>query len=143
MAKSGNGKLSKLKCIIKRWHSSRRLTPAIHSSAVGSSARFESPAAAAEAVAAWHSASFRGGDEVPPGLHPVYVGKSRRRYLVSEELVGHPLFRVLADRSGTSAAGGTVVACEVVLFEHLLWMLENADPQAEPLDELVEFYAGE
>jgi hypothetical protein len=29
----------------------------------------------------------------------------------------------------------------VVLFEHLLWMLENADPQPESLDELVEFYA--
>ncbi|KAG6534798.1 auxin-responsive protein SAUR76-like [Zingiber officinale] len=144
MAKSGNGKLSKLKCIIKRWHSSRRLTPAVHCAAGGSSARFESPAAAATA-AAWHSASFSGGDEVPPGLHPVYVGKSRRRYLVSEELVGHPLFRVLADRSGTSAAGegGTVVSCEVVLFEHLLWMLENADPQTESLDELVEFYAGD
>jgi hypothetical protein len=28
-----------------------------------------------------------------------------------------------------------------VMFEHLLWMLENADPQPESLDELVDYYA--
>lgn len=134
MAKSGSGRLSKLKCMIKRWHSSSRLTPA-------------APASAAAGAASRHSASFH-GDEVPPGLHAVYVGKSRRRYLVSEQIVGHPLFRVLAERSDGAAAaaaaaagGGTAVGCEVVLFEHLLWMLENAEPQPESLDELVEFYA--
>uniref|UniRef100_J3MTJ1 Uncharacterized protein n=1 Tax=Oryza brachyantha TaxID=4533 RepID=J3MTJ1_ORYBR len=76
-------------------------------------------------------------------LHPVYVGKARRRYLIAEELVGHPLFQNLVDRTGGGAgeAGTTVVGCEVVLFEHLLWMLENADPQPESLDELVEYYA--
>jgi hypothetical protein len=80
---------------------------------------------------------------VPKGLHPVYVGKSRRRYLIAEELVGHPLFQTLVDRTGGAAAAGTtvVVGCEVVLFEHLLWMLENADPQPESLDELVDYYA--
>ena len=84
---------------------------------------------------------------MPPGLHPVYVGKSRRRYLIDADLVGHPLFQNLVDRSGGAGAGvgagggGTFVGCEVVLFEHLLWMLENADPQPESLDELVEYYA--
>nr|CAB3483133.1 unnamed protein product [Digitaria exilis] len=89
-------------------------------------------------------ASFHGADEVPKGLHPVYVGKSRRRYLIAEGLVGHPLFQTLVNRTGGGAdepAGCTVVGCEVVLFEHLLWMLENADPQPESLDELVEYYA--
>ncbi|XP_074559581.1 auxin-responsive protein SAUR76-like [Curcuma longa] len=138
MAKSSNGKLSKLRCIIKRWNSCSRLTPAAPSLGGATSSSFESPVA--PPPAAWRSASFSGGDEVPAGLHPVYVGKSRRRYLVSEELLGHPLFRVLADRS--SGTGGTVVGCEVVLFEHLLWMLENADPESS-LDELVEFYAGD
>ncbi|MCI01261.1 SAUR-like auxin-responsive family protein, partial [Trifolium medium] len=33
------------------------------------------------------------------------------------------------------------VACEVVLFEHMLWMLENSDPQPESLDELVDYYS--
>ncbi|MCE5165748.1 hypothetical protein HAX54_012020 [Datura stramonium] len=62
----------------------------------------------------------------------VYVGKSRRQYLVSTDVICHPLFMELAERSGDSIA----VGCEVVLFEHLLWMLENADPQPESLDEL-------
>ncbi|KAK1262960.1 hypothetical protein QJS04_geneDACA013565 [Acorus gramineus] len=77
-------------------------------------------------------------------LRTVYVGKSRRRYLLSSRLVDHPLFRVLVERSGGGDDGGggdTVVGCEVVLFEHLLWMLENGDPQPESLDELVEYYA--
>ncbi|GJN16064.1 hypothetical protein PR202_gb03014 [Eleusine coracana subsp. coracana] len=56
----------------------------------------------------------------------------------AEELVGHPLFQTLVDRT---AGGGTVVGCEVVLFEHMLWMLENADPQPESLEDLVEYYA--
>ncbi|XP_075673070.1 auxin-responsive protein SAUR76-like [Castanea sativa] len=74
-------------------------------------------------------------------LHPVYVGKSRRRYLVTSDVIDHPLFRELVERSGDSDDDTINVACEVVLFEHLLWMLDNADPQPESLDELVEFYA--
>ncbi|CAL5081612.1 unnamed protein product [Urochloa decumbens] len=159
MAKGG---LSKLKCMIKRWHSSSRIsrTPS------ACSARSHDGAAAGAVYAledSWRrgvsassavvaigggggrgSVSFHGADGVPPGLHPVYVGKSRRRYLIAADLVGHPLFQNLVDRSGGAAAGagGTVVVgCEVVLFEHLLWMLENADPQPESLDELVEYYA--
>ncbi|XP_059318840.1 auxin-responsive protein SAUR76-like [Lycium ferocissimum] len=73
-------------------------------------------------------------------LHPVYVGKSRRRYLVTSDVVDHPLFRELVERTGGSDDYVTV-GCEVVLFEHLLWMLQNADPQPESLDELVEFYS--
>nr|CAD1835634.1 unnamed protein product [Ananas comosus var. bracteatus] len=38
-------------------------------------------------------------DVVPCGLHPIYVDKSRRRYLVSSDLIDHPLFRVLIERS--------------------------------------------
>ncbi|XP_047073072.1 auxin-responsive protein SAUR76-like [Lolium rigidum] len=137
MAKGG---MSKLRCMIRRWHSSSRII-----------ARSPSPAADDDAIGHRHAgggggngggASFHGADEVPKGLHPVYVGKSRRRYLIAEELVGHPLFQNLVHRTGGGDSGGcTVVGCEVVLFEHLLWMLENADPQPESLDELVEYYA--
>ena len=157
MAKGG---LSKLKCMIKRWHSSSRVSRTTS----GCSARSHDGAgavgfaledswrrgvAASSVVAIGGgagrgSASFHCADGVPPGLHPVYVGKSRRRYLIAADLVGHPLFQNLVDRSGgagVGAGGGTVVGCEVVLFEHLLWMLENADPQPESLDELVEYYA--
>jgi hypothetical protein len=154
MAKGG---LSKLKCMIKRWHSSSRIS---RTPTTGCSARSHDGAgfaledswrrgvAPSSVVAIGGgvrgSVSFHGADGVPPGLHPVYVGKSRRRYLIAADLVGHPLFQNLVDRSGGAGvgAGGTVVVgCEVVLFEHLLWMLENADPQPESLDELVEYYA--
>ncbi|XP_073010895.1 auxin-responsive protein SAUR76-like [Typha latifolia] len=127
MAKSVTGKLNKIKCMLKRWNSS---------SHIAREDTWSSPAAGS-------SSSFH-GDEVPAGLHPVYVGKSRRRYLVSSDLIGHPLFRNLVERCGGAAAGddgATVVGCEVVLFEHLLWMLENADPMPESADELVDFYA--
>ena len=126
MAKGGG--LGKLRCVMRRWHSSSRIARAPAPGEAGGDAR---------------GASFHGAaDEVPKGLHPVYVGKSRRRYLIAEELVGHPLFQSLVHRTGGGAeAGCTVVGCEVVLFEHLLWMLENADPQPESLDELVEYYA--
>ncbi|KAJ8479228.1 hypothetical protein OPV22_022955 [Ensete ventricosum] len=40
----------------------------------------------------------------------------------------------------SSGGAGTVVGCEVVLFDHLLWMLVNADLQPDSVDELVEYY---
>ncbi|CAL9176908.1 unnamed protein product [Musa hybrid cultivar] len=137
MGTSGNGKLSKLKCMIKRWNSSSKITrSAAGAGSSGSSSRSQDDDA-------WHSASFH-GDEAPPGLRALYVGKSRRRYLISSHLVDHPLLRELVERTGGTGGGadaGTVVGCEVVLFDHLLWMLENADPQPESLDELVDFYS--
>ncbi|CAO2206915.1 unnamed protein product [Urochloa humidicola] len=138
MAKGGIGKL---RCMVRRWHSSGRIiSRAPPSSSPGEDGHDGG------AVVARGGASFHGADEVPKGLHPVYVGKSRRRYLIGEDLVGHPLFQTLVHRTGGGAAAGgdeacTVVGCEVVLFEHLLWMLENADPPPESLDELVDYYA--
>ncbi|WVZ92622.1 hypothetical protein U9M48_038671 [Paspalum notatum var. saurae] len=150
MAKKGG--LSKLRCMIRRWHSSGRIarappSPPGAAEADGDDDRFAAGNGNAGGLA--RAASFHGADEVPKGLHPVYVGTSRRRYLVAEDLVRHPLFQTLVDRGGGSAGAGagagagctTVVGCEVVLFEHLLWMLQNADPQPESLDELVEYYA--
>ncbi|XP_039127644.1 auxin-responsive protein SAUR76-like [Dioscorea cayenensis subsp. rotundata] len=128
MAKNSN-KLGKLKCMIKRWNSSNRIARS-----PGSSSRSQDDDT-------WRS--FHADDDVPSDLHTVYVGKSRRRYLISKNLASHPLFLNLIDHSATEHDGGaaTIVGCEVVLFEHLLWMLENADPQPDTLDELVDFYA--
>ncbi|KAK9715615.1 hypothetical protein RND81_06G177200 [Saponaria officinalis] len=83
-------------------------------------------------------------DESPArNVLPVYVGKTRRCYMVNSDVVDHPLFRELVERStvNNGYCEEISVGCEVVLFEHLLWMLENADPQPESLDELVDFYA--
>lgn len=117
-------KLTKLKSMIKRLQSGSKLGRTSNAIA---------------ANPAWRAPGEGGGED---GLQAVYVGKSRRRYLISSQLLDHPLFQVLADKSSSSPSDeGIVVGCEVVLFEHLLWMLENADPQLENLDDLVEFYA--
>ncbi|KAJ1439965.1 Small auxin-up RNA [Sesbania bispinosa] len=124
---SKGGKLTKLKSVLKKWNSF-------------SNSNSKHSRATISAVA--NDGDSPSGSE----LCPVFVGKKRRRYLVSSVVVGHPLFRELVDRSREPSDENddddTInVACEVVLFEHLLWMLENADPQPESLDELVEFYA--
>ncbi|XP_027333672.1 auxin-responsive protein SAUR78-like [Abrus precatorius] len=121
MAKGG--KLMKLKSVLKKWNSFGNGKQSRHS---------------ISAVAADEGSSSRSD------LHAVYVGKSRRLYRVTSDVVDHPVFRELVERSRDSAPPqhDTInVACEVVLFEHLLWMLENADSQPESLDELVDFYA--
>ncbi|KAJ9168071.1 hypothetical protein P3X46_019643 [Hevea brasiliensis] len=117
MAKGG--KLTKLKSVLKKLNSFNKQSR---------------PSGSSIAATVDDTSSSHSGD-----LHPVYVGKSRRRYLISSDVIDHPLFRELAERSSESDT--ISIACEVVLFEHLLWMLENADPQPESLDELVEFYA--
>ncbi|WOL12458.1 hypothetical protein Cni_G21225 [Canna indica] len=127
------GKLGKIKSMLKRWHSRSRTLASLRTPSSRDDDDARQP----------FSAAVADDDGAPTGLHPVYVGQSRRRYLVSSDLVDHPLFRVLGQRSVDSDGGAaTVVAgCEVVLFEHLLWMLENGDPAPESIEELVQFYA--
>ncbi|CAA7395600.1 unnamed protein product [Spirodela intermedia] len=156
----GGGVLGKLKCMVRRLHpaapSDGGKFPAVAVAVAAAAARSRSRASSTAVgdngdKGMWRSDGGAAEEEVPLGLHPVYVGKSRRRYLISSDLVDHPLLRVLLQRSAGAAAeeaggggGGRptpVVGCEVVLFDHLLWMIENADPQPESLDELVEFYA--
>lgn len=128
MAKGG--KLTKLKSVLKKMQSFKigRVN--------GSSGVATHHHSSSEEDDAFSDANHYSGKN----LHPVYVGKSRRRYLVSSDVIDHPLFRELVERSGESEEY-IRVGCEVVLFEHLLWMLENADPQPESLEELVEFYS--
>ncbi|XP_047309937.1 auxin-responsive protein SAUR76-like [Impatiens glandulifera] len=79
-------------------------------------------------------------------LQAVYVGRSRRQYFVTSEVINQPLFQALVDKSEVSgeASSTIVVSCEVVLFEHFLWMLKNTDSStyfdSNSMDELVEFY---
>lgn len=119
MAKGGKLTITKLRAaVLKKWPSMGKLGRSTSS-----------------AIAAVDS-----GDG--EGLRAVYVGKSRRRYLVRPEVAEHPVFQELAERS-TDGGGcdGVTVSCEVVLFEHLLWMLENGGAEVESMDELVEFYS--
>lgn len=121
MAKGG--KLTKIKSVLKKLHSFSNNKPASLTKERAGVSTFD--------------------DEDYNNLnhsHAVYVGKSRRRYLISSEVAQHPLFQELVERSGDGDDNVTI-ECEVVLFEHLLWMIENADPQPEGLHELVDFYA--
>ncbi|KAK8602401.1 hypothetical protein V6N13_057967 [Hibiscus sabdariffa] len=122
MAK-GINKLTKLKSILKKLNSfNQKQTRPPPTSVVAASDVYESSSS-------------------DVNLQPVYVGKSKRRYLISSDVVESPLFRELAERSGENDDATINVSCEVVLFDHLLWMLENGDTQPESLAELVEFYA--
>ncbi|KAL5543811.1 hypothetical protein UlMin_007595 [Ulmus minor] len=70
----------------------------------------------------------------------IFVGSTRKRYVVSTKYLNHPLLEALMDKSKPDAL---VVKCEVVLFDHLLWMLENADPVSlgsESMEELAALY---
>lgn len=90
-------------------------------------------------------------ERVPEGFEAVLVGKSRRRYVISANFLNHPLLRSLVEKSElvrgsnpTEEEEALTISCEVVLFEHLLWMLENGDPAlatSDSLEELVELYA--
>ncbi|GER36110.1 SAUR-like auxin-responsive protein family [Striga asiatica] len=128
MAKGG--KLTKIKSVLKKMQSFKiGRTDSISARHASSHDDSFDPTAAAGS----------GGED----LRSVYVGKSRRRYLVPAYVAENPLFRELVDRrsgSGGEEEDAIVVGCEVVMFEHLLWMLENADPQPESLSELAEFY---
>lgn len=71
----------------------------------------------------------------------LYFGKRKRRYFVSAHYLRHPLLGTLTVER---IKDGFSVACEVVLFDHLLWTLENADPETtrsdSSLEELTHFY---
>ncbi|XP_058097230.1 auxin-responsive protein SAUR78 [Magnolia sinica] len=73
----------------------------------------------------------------------VFVGRSQRRYMIDAKLLDHPLMIALIEKSKHKAGHNISVKCEVVIFDHLLWMLENADPNltTDSLEELAELYA--
>ncbi|XP_022735055.1 uncharacterized protein LOC111288434 [Durio zibethinus] len=73
----------------------------------------------------------------------IYVGSTRKRYVVSSKYLNHPLLNALIERSKQKHGGEDIlVKCEVVVFDHLLWMLENSDPNLilDSLEELADLY---
>ncbi|EYU28301.1 hypothetical protein MIMGU_mgv1a022908mg, partial [Erythranthe guttata] len=109
MAKGG--KLTKIKSVLKKMQSFK-LGRAANPSSI--------------AVANINSSDddiFDDSSAAVQDLHPVYVGKSRRRYFISSAVMENPLFRELVDRRSSVEEDSITVGCEVVLFEHLLWML--------------------
>jgi len=79
------------------------------------------------------------------GAVAVLVGRSRRRYVISAEHLSHPLIAALID-DGRHKDQPIAVNCEVVLFDHLLWMLDNAvdlhgEGDDDAMRELAQLYA--
>ncbi|KAJ6724245.1 hypothetical protein OIU85_022198 [Salix viminalis] len=74
----------------------------------------------------------------------IFVGSTRKRYVISSKYLSHPLVNALIEKSKQKPGEDNilVVKCEVVFFDHLLWMLENADPNAnfDSLEELADLY---
>ncbi|KAL6196750.1 hypothetical protein ACLB2K_032364 [Fragaria x ananassa] len=81
----------------------------------------------------------------------IFVGSTRKRYVISSKYLNHPLLNALIDSKQKNNNRGDdqdhediLVKCEVILFDHLLWMLENGDPSfdgtSESLEELAALY---
>ncbi|KAM7252523.1 hypothetical protein ACFE04_024406 [Oxalis oulophora] len=77
-------------------------------------------------------------------LEVIFVGSTRKRYAISSKYLNHPLLNALIERSKQKNIEEEIllVKCEVVLFDHLLWMLENSDPNLilDSLEEFAELY---
>lgn len=82
----------------------------------------------------------------------IFVGRTRKRYVISSKYLSHPLINALIEKpsNGNNNRQGKagnredilLVKCEVVLFDHLLWMLDNSeDLGSESLEELAALYA--
>ncbi|KAH7430127.1 hypothetical protein KP509_09G084900 [Ceratopteris richardii] len=90
------------------------------------------------------------GGLAPQGYLAIYVGRERRRFEIRAEHINHPVLRGLLQRTeeefGLNQTGGLAIpACQVVLFEHLLWMLDNHDTahllqDPSELSELLDLY---
>lgn len=86
-------------------------------------------------------------DDIPVGYLAVYVGDERKRFVISTTYLNHQLFKALLKRSeeefGFDHQGGLTIACEPVLFEHLLWLLGTNSPAATTthLQELLDVHA--
>lgn len=65
--------------------------------------------------------------------------------MISSKYLNHPLLNALIQKSKQNPGDDEMITvkCEVVLFDHLLWMLENADPNlsSDSLEELADLYA--
>ncbi|XP_010465062.1 PREDICTED: auxin-responsive protein SAUR72-like [Camelina sativa] len=68
--------------------------------------------------------SKKQNSSVPEGHVPVYVGDEMERFVVSAELLNHPVFIGLLNRSaqeyGYEQKGGLQIPCHVLVFERIM-----------------------
>ncbi|KAL5543758.1 hypothetical protein UlMin_007542 [Ulmus minor] len=78
---------------------------------------------------------------VPEGHVPVYVGDEMERFVVSAELLNHPVFVELLDQSaqeyGYEQKGVLRIPCHVLVFERVLEALRLGHVQSRELRDLI------
>lgn len=84
---------------------------------------------------------------VPEGHLPVYVGEEMERFIVSAELLNHPIFVMLLNKSaqeyGYEQQGVLRIPCHVFLFERVLETLRIGAADAIDAEELLNSLAVE
>lgn len=76
--------------------------------------------------------------DVPEGYLPVYVGlKELRRFVINASFLNHPIFAELLQKSaqeyGYEQKGGLKIPCDVMLFEYIIFLLNNQESVAQTL----------
>ncbi|KAL8243304.1 hypothetical protein R6Q59_009562 [Mikania micrantha] len=68
---------------------------------------------------------------VPEGYLPFYVGEEMERFVVSADLLNHPLFINLLNKSaqeyGYRQKGVLRIACHVIIFRRILEALQEGE----------------
>ncbi|KAJ0231813.1 Auxin-responsive protein SAUR40 [Hirschfeldia incana] len=84
---------------------------------------------------------------IPSGLVPVNVGEKMERFLVSAELLNHPVFVGLLNRSaeeyGYAQKGVLHIPCNVFVFEKVVEALRSGTSQSRDVPELVASLTGD
>ena len=97
------------------------------------------------AISVYGSDGNGSGNDEEENREIVFVGSTRKRYVISSKYLSHPLVNALIEKSKPIDCEevSVMINCEVVLFDHLLWMLENADfsVTSDCLDELADLYS--
>eukprot|EP00249_Psilotum_nudum_P009408 c21916_g1_i1 orf=273-752(+) len=69
--------------------------------------------------------------DVPQGFLAVYVGIEKKRFVIPALHLNHPVFKMLLEKAeeeyGFQQEGGLTIPCEGLLFEHILWLIDNND----------------
>ncbi|VVA91547.1 unnamed protein product [Arabis nemorensis] len=89
----------------------------------------------------WSICPARRVNSVPAGHVPVYVGEEMERFVVSAELLNHPVFIGLLNRSaqeyGYAQKGVLHIPCHVIVFERVVETLRLGINDSGDVQDLV------
>ncbi|XP_024967544.1 auxin-responsive protein SAUR71-like isoform X1 [Cynara cardunculus var. scolymus] len=100
-----------------------------------------SPTVAPRLCQSFRLAKSRRSAAVPEGHLPVYVGEEMERFVVSADLLNHPIFINLLNKSaqeyGYEQKGVLRIPCHVLVFERVLEALRAGKEASHNLQELI------